>query len=88
MNVEALKVTVSAMRDAGRITPADEATVAVAESLAAEVDTAPDDASLWREYRAALKVLVELGAADDGGDDIGELLESLRGGAPVVDPSN
>jgi hypothetical protein len=85
VNDEALAVTITAMRDAGRITPADEATVAAAESLALAVDAAPGEASLWREYRAALKSLTELGAVDDGGDDIGQLLEALRGGASVVD---
>jgi hypothetical protein len=87
-NRDAVAVTIAAIRDAGRATPANEAQIVVAELLAAAVDAEPANASLWREYRAALLQLTEIGATDGDDDDIDQLLAALRGTAEVVDTTN
>jgi hypothetical protein len=55
----------------------DEALVALARGLAAAVDAEPGNAALWREYRAAVAALSELGA-DDTDDDTRDFLLSIR----------
>jgi hypothetical protein len=87
-NVVAVARTIGAIRDAGRATPADEAQIAAAELLAAAVDADPLNASLWREYRAALIQLSQIGATIGDDDDLDELLASFRGATPVVNPPN
>lgn len=79
-NVEAVGATIVALAD--RIRPTDAAIIALAESLAEAVDadrctgcnqcggcgTRGQTAALWKEYRAALVALSEVGA-DDLDDD-------------------
>jgi hypothetical protein len=57
------------------------ALVAYCEGLAEVLDEFPDRASLWREYRPALELLVSVGesAADDGEAAFLELVRSPVG---------
>ena len=59
--------------------PRFEALRAMVLSLAAQVDAEPGNASLWREYRGALRDLME--ASDADGDDFGDLLARLAAGS-------
>lgn len=74
-NRSAVEETVSALEQLGRLEQIDSARVAAARALADAVDADPGNASLWREYRAALESLRQIGS--DGTDDFGKLLESL-----------
>ena len=74
-NVAGLEKTIRAL--AARIGPEDEALVALARGLAAAVDAAPDNAALWREYRAAVAALTMVGA-DQVDDDTTNFLLSIR----------
>lgn len=81
-NTEAVAATIAALHEAGRIQDTDAALVALAESLAEAVDadrcggcnqcagcgTRGQTAALWKEYRAALVALSEVGS-DDLDDD-------------------
>ncbi len=76
-NRRAVAETVRALRAAGRLEEVDRAVVVAAEALADAVDAVPDSAPLWREFRAALRDLMEVGR-DAGGDDLDALLSGLR----------
>lgn len=56
-NRDALEIVINQLRTAGRIERIDEAVVMTARALAAQVDDKPDNAALWREYRAAEQTL-------------------------------
>ena len=84
-NRRAVAETVKALRDAGRLEPVDRALVVAAETLADAVDAMPENASLWREFRASLSDLREV-ARDTAGDDLDALIDGLR--AEVGDSSN
>jgi hypothetical protein len=56
-NLNALELVIGALRHAGRIERIDEAVVMAARALAAQVDEHPENAALWREYRAAEQTL-------------------------------
>jgi hypothetical protein len=56
-NLNALELVIDALRHAGRIERIDEAVVMAARALAAQVDEHPENAALWREYRAAEQTL-------------------------------
>lgn len=81
-NVDGLERTIKAM--AGQLDESDEALVALARGLAVAVDAAPENAALWREYRAAVTALSEAGADGDGDDDTQAFLLSIR--TPVRPP--
>lgn len=66
-NSEAVAATIDALRAEGKLGEADEAFVALALGLAAAVDADPENAALWREYRAALATLTTVGTG--AGDD-------------------
>lgn len=66
-NAQGLERTIKAFGE--RLGEDDEALVALARGLAAAVDADPANAALWREYRAAVTALREVGTADDGDDD-------------------
>lgn len=87
-NVEAVAATLTAMREAGRLDATDSATVVVAESLARAVDDDPGNASLWREFRAALNDLRGVGASDADRDEISQIIEALRSGSQVGNSSS
>jgi hypothetical protein len=74
--------TLTVMGAGGLLEDVDDALVEAVRSLARAVDSDPGNASLWREYRAVLADLRELG--DDDSDAFAVLLEQLR--APVRDP--
>lgn len=73
-NAKALERTLRALRDSDALTDEHAALVAAAQHLAAVVDAEPGNASLWKEYRAALASLMEV--AGGGIDD--EAAEFLR----------
>lgn len=75
-NANGLERTIKAM--ATRLGEADEALVALARGLAAAVDAAPENAALWREYRAAVTALSEVGIDSDVDDDTQAFLLALR----------
>jgi hypothetical protein len=81
VNLEAVDLTISAMQAAGFVEDVDAALVEAIRGVARAVDADPANASLWREYRALLADLRELGDGDS--DAFAELLASLR--APVRD---
>ena len=83
-NRTAMETMVQALRDAGRLEPVDEARVTAALALADAVDADPTNASLWREYRAAVETLRQ--ASDGGTDDFAALMAGLS--AEVGDPKN
>lgn len=83
-NRTAIETMVQALRKSGRLEPVDEARVTAALALADAVDADPTNASLWREYRAAVETLRQ---ADDGGtDDFAALMAGLS--AEVGDAKN
>ena len=86
LNAAAVARTVEALRVAGRLRDEDAATVQMVESLALAVDSDPGNASLWREFRAALDSMMKLGEVnDDDADEITRILAALRGSSQVDD---
>ncbi len=75
-NAAGLERTIKAM--AGRLDDTNEALLALARGLAAAVDVDPDNAALWREYRAAVTALSEVGTDSDVDDDTQAFLLALR----------
>lgn len=75
--LDALHETVAALN----LRDEHAALVAYCEGLAEVIDEYPDRASLWREYRPALELLVSVGesAADDGEAAFLELVRSPVG---------
>lgn len=88
MNLSAIDETVAALQSLGRLEDVDAATVEAARSLAVAVDEQPGNASLWREYQAAVRSLREVGADDGTGHDIDAIIAAIRGDAPVGDAKN
>ena len=74
-NLEAAGRVVEALRVLGRLEPVDDARVQAVLSLAAQVDAHPENASLWREYRAAEEALRAVGK--ESGDPFADLLAEL-----------
>jgi hypothetical protein len=83
-NRTAIETMVTALRESGRIEPVDEARVTAAVALADAVDADPTNASLWREYRAAVETLRQV--SDGGTDDFAALMAGLS--AEVGDTKN
>ncbi len=84
--VTAARATVRVLRELGRLEPVDDALVTAFLGLAAAVDSKPQDASLWREYRAAEAALRGVGTGDDP-DAVQAFLRYLNGddaGPPEV----
>lgn len=77
--VEALREAVKALD----IRPEHGALVAYCEGIASVIDEHPERATLWREYRPALEMLLTVGevASDDGQAALLELVST-----PVGDP--
>jgi len=77
-NAGGLERTIKALTASGRLDHDDDAAlIAMARGLAAAVDAEPGNAALWREYRAAVTALVEVGV-DDADDDTRDFLLSIR----------
>ena len=92
-NTGAAATMIAALRALGRIEPIDEALVETVVTLAAAIDGAPENASLWREYRSAVADLRNVGGNNEQGNEIEKLIEALRRGPQVRDatpakPSN
>ncbi|HUR24017.1 MAG TPA: hypothetical protein VMZ73_09125 [Acidimicrobiales bacterium] len=85
MNVEGIEATIAALSE--RFGPEHDALLALARSLAQAVDDKPGDSGLWREYRAVVSALSEVGA-DDADDDTASFLVSVTtpGRAKVGNP--
>jgi hypothetical protein len=75
-NVEAVENTITTLRVEGRLGDADDAFVMMAQGLAAAVDAEPENAALWREYRAALTTLIATGSGT-GDDDTQSFLVAV-----------
>lgn len=76
----ALRRTVRALKRGGRLTDEHAALLAIAEGMAAAIDAGDAEtntAALWKEYRAAVVVLVEVGA-DDTDSTAEAVIELLR----------
>ena len=83
-NRQAADATLKILADNARLTEQDEALVHLVRSLASAVDADPQNASLWREYRAAVNDLLKLGRDDT--DAFSDLISRLR--TPVGDQAN
>ena len=78
--LEALRQTVAVMD----LQPEHGALVAYCEGLAEALDAYPERATLWREYRPALELLMAVGEA---GDDDGQAALLQLVSTPVGDSS-
>lgn len=78
LNRTAIEETVRALRDQRRLQAEDEALVTLARRLAVACDAAPGNAALWREYRAAVASLQEVGANDVDPDDAGQFAAEVQ----------
>lgn len=74
-NRQAIEHTIAALRLAGRLEAINSAQIAICQSLADAVDLDPDNASLWREYRAAEAALRV--TDDNNQDDFTALIADL-----------
>ena len=83
-NVVAAGILVDQLRTAGRLEDVDEARVAGLLSMAAELDSDPGNASLWRAYWQVESLLRE----DNVDDDAFEALLAGFGEAQVVNKTN
>jgi hypothetical protein len=55
--------------------------------LASSVDVEPQNASLWREFRAALETLRQIASeGEENEDEISAIIAALRGAAQVRNP--
>jgi hypothetical protein len=84
-NTKAAAAMIAALRSLGRVEPVDEALVETVVGLAAAVDNAPDNASLWQQYRSAVGDLRNVGGTNEQGNEIENLIAALRGGPTVRD---
>lgn len=76
-NRASLEVTLSILKRLGRTEDIDSAQVQTLRTLASAVDRWPDEAQLWRQYREALREVLD---ADDAADDrLSEALAAIRG---------
>lgn len=78
--VAALRKTVRTLKKGGRLDETHAALLAIAEGMAAAIDAGDADtntAALWKEYRAAVVALVEVGA-DDTDSTAEAVIELLR----------
>lgn len=76
-NAEAIETTIAALEAAGRLSDTDAALVALCRNLASAVDAATGNAALWREFRAAVESLSQVGA-DDLDDDAAAFRVSIQ----------
>ena len=76
LNREAVEQTVGALQSDGKLRPEHAALVTMVQGLASSVDVEPQNASLWREFRAALETFRERNGQSDNVS--WEILESAR----------
>lgn len=89
-NLRAVNATLKQLDADGSLEVVPKALVELCRSLARAVDSAPDNAALFREYRAALEDLRETSSASVD-DDSAEFLVSIqtpRGRTKMVDASD
>lgn len=83
-NVHAVQQTIGALTSDGKLRPEHSAVVAMVQGLASSVDDEPGNASLWREFRAALETLRQIGLeGEQDEDEISVIIAALRGPASV-----
>lgn len=88
-SASAAETTIAALEDAGRLSDSDAALVALVRNLSAAVDESPGNAALWRELRAALQTLSEVGADDlDDGTLAFRVSVQTPGRAALGNPSH
>lgn len=88
-NAAAVAGTIAALRAAERLHAEHDAIVTAAASLAMAVDADPGNAALWREYRAVVNTLTEIGGDDvAASDEVADIIAALRGAAQVVDATH
>lgn len=75
-NASELGKTIAQLRRMGRLEVVDAARLQMVRSIARAVDRDPQNASLWRQYREALKELVR---RDDDENDVDADLKALFG---------
>jgi|TARA_Y100000034_G_scaffold100437_1_gene123744 hypothetical protein len=80
-NREAVEVTLDHLANSGRLELVDTALITMVRSLAAAVETSPDNAQLWKQYREALVDLLELD--NDVDDRLAAALAQI-GSTPTV----
>ena len=86
LNRQAVDQTIGAMESDGKLRPEHAALVTMVQGLASSVDEEPQNASLWREFRAALETLRQIGLEDESDqDEISLIIAALRGSASVRD---
>lgn len=84
LNREAVDQTVGALQSDGRLKPEHAALVTMVQGLASSVDEEPQNASLWREFRAALETLRQIGLEDENDqDEISLIIAAIRGDSKV-----
>lgn len=77
-NVQALEVTLAALRDTGRVENVDAALVQALGSMAEALDQDPSNAALWRQYRETLGELTADDSDSSVADDLAALFSSVR----------
>ena len=84
LNREAVDQTIGALQSDGKLRPEHAALVTMVQGLASSVDEEPQNASLWREFRAALETLRQIGLeGEEDEDEISLIIAALRGSASV-----
>jgi predicted dehydrogenase len=79
--IEALEKTIASLRAGGRLTDTHAAAIDLARGLADAVTIDSANASLWREYRAAVASLMEADGDRNDDDETQAFLVAVR--APV-----
>lgn len=89
-NEEAAVSAVNALKAAGRLEDVDAGVVSAVLALARAVDSHPERATLWREYRGALSDLREVTRDVDDGSlaDLLAELSASRGDSAAVRSSD
>ena len=85
-NSHAVQQTIDALEADGKLRGEHAGVVAMVRGLAASVDLEPGNASLWREFRAALDTLRQIGLeGEDDEDEVQLIIAAIRGGSQVLD---
>lgn len=89
-NLRAVNRTLKKLGDAGSLEVVPDAVVELCRSAARAVDAEPDNAALFREYRACLDDLREAASAsvDDDTAEFRISIQTPRGRATLVDPED
>ena len=74
-NVLAIEVLIEALYRLGRLEKVDSARVEIARLLARSVDSNPENANLWRQYREAEEALRTVGSDDV--EDFNQVIASI-----------